>query len=172
MLKAASLRLLKSLQVWPGTKAWAECGLLAAAVLLAMMGIGFATGLYRLGPSNLANLPIVALGVFFVPALGEEAVFRGVLVPARTAHARPWKAIGLSTLAYVLWHPLEGLTFLPGAKLLFARPDFLMVTGLLGLACAVMRWRTGSLWPAVFLHGGLVVIWKTWLGGPALDSLS
>ncbi|NBO66362.1 MAG: CPBP family intramembrane metalloprotease [Acidobacteria bacterium] len=172
MVSAASQRLWKSLVVWPGTKAWTECGFLAAAVLLAMIGIGFSTGLYRLEPGNLANLPMLALGVFFVPALGEEAIFRGLLVPARTTDARPWKAIGWSTLAYVLWHPLEGLTFLPGAKLLFTRTDFLVVTGLLGLVCALMRWRTGSLWPAVFLHCGLVVIWKTWLGGPALDSLS
>ena len=48
---------------------------------------------------------------------------------------------------------------------MFLRPDFLASTAILGLACALMRWRTGSLWPAVALHGGFVVVWQTWLGG-------
>ncbi|MBO9711073.1 MAG: CPBP family intramembrane metalloprotease, partial [Caulobacter sp.] len=26
----------------------------------------------------------------------------------------------------------------------------------------------GSLWPAVLLHGGFVVVWQTWLGGVRL----
>ena len=172
MLKAASLRLWSSFLLWPRPKAWAECSLFAAAILLTMVGIGSATGLYQPGQGDLATLPMVALGVFFVPALGEEAIFRGALVPSMTVDPAPWTAIGMSTFIYVLWHPLEAFTFLPGARILFCRPDFLAVTALLGLGCALMRWRTGSIWPAVFLHWALVVIWKTWLGGPALDSLS
>jgi predicted Abi (CAAX) family protease len=51
---------------------------------------------------------------------------------------------------------------------MFLRPDFLACTAILGLGCALMRWRTGSLWPAVILHGGFVVVWQTWLGGVRL----
>jgi predicted Abi (CAAX) family protease len=35
----------------------------------------------------------------------------------------------------------------------------------LGLGCAVMKLKTGSVWPAVILHWVLVVVWQTWLGG-------
>jgi predicted Abi (CAAX) family protease len=105
--------------------------------------------------------------VLFVPALGEEIPFRGLLVPARDEAGRPWTAIALSTALYVAWHPLEALTFLPQATM-FLRPDFLACTAILGLGCALMRWRTGSLWPAVMLHGGFVVVWQTWLGGVRL----
>lgn len=172
MLKLASNRLWAALVTWPDRRAWAQCAWVSAVTLLAMVAIGAGTGLYRPGAGNLAVLPLTAVGVFFVPALGEEAIFRGLLVPSRGGDHSPWLAIGLSTVVYTAWHPLEGLTFLPGAGSLFTRPDFLGVTALLGLACAEMRWRTGSLWPAVLLHWALVVIWKTWLGGPSLDSLS
>ncbi len=102
--------------------------------------------------------------MLFVPALGEEIPFRGLLIPSRDETRNPWLAIAISTALYVAWHPLETLTFLPHATM-FLRPDFLACTAILGLGCAVMRWRTGSLWPAVLLHGGFVVVWQTWLGG-------
>jgi len=95
-------------------------------------------------------------------AIGEV-----LLVPARDEAARPWTSIALSTVLYVAWHPLEALTFLPKATM-FLRPDFLACTAILGLGCALMRWRTSSLWPAVLLHGGFVVVWQTWLGGVRL----
>lgn len=59
---------------------------------------------------------------------------------------------------------------LPSATL-FLHPAFLLNAGLIGLGCALMRWRTGSLWPAVLFHGVLVFVWKAWLGGPSLEQL-
>ena len=41
----------------------------------------------------------------------------------------------------------------------------LATTAIEGLGCALIRWRTGSLWPAVALHWLEVVVWQTWLGG-------
>ncbi len=155
-------RLLSSLTTLPSPRGWALCGLIAVVVGALMAVIGFTTGLYALTPTAPA-LPLRLLTVLFVPALGEEIPFRGLLVPGPEAK-RPWAAIALSTALYVAWHPLEALTFLPHATM-FLRPDFLACTAILGLGCALMRWRTGSLWPAVILHGGFVVVWQTWLGG-------
>lgn len=169
MIAAAFSRALNSFRVLPDRAGWLLTALVGLPTLLAMAAIGLTTGLYAPGAGDLAALPLTMLTVLFVPAIGEEAVFRGLMVPSRPAS--PTLPIALSTLLYVLWHPLEAFTFLPGARDLFARPDFLLVTGLLGLACAVTRWRTGSIWPAVLLHWAAVVIWKTWLGGPSLDSL-
>jgi predicted Abi (CAAX) family protease len=164
-------RLVSGLATLPDGRGWLWSLAVGLPTLLAMAAIGMATGLYQPAAGALSALPMTLLTVFFVPALGEEAVFRGLMVPSRTEGGRAWPAITLSTLLYVLWHPLEGFTFLPGARDLFSRPDFLGVTALLGLACALTRWRTGSIWPAVVLHWVLVVVWKTWLGGPALESL-
>lgn len=171
MLARLANRLRDSFVTLPDRGGWLFTAAIGFPTLAAMAAIGLTTGLYTLGAGDLAALPLTLLTVFFVPAIGEEVVFRGLMVPGRNEAARPIIAIALSTLLYVLWHPLEGFTFLPGARALFARPDFLMVTGLLGLACAVTRWRTGSIWPAVLLHWAAVVVWKTWLGGPALDDL-
>jgi uncharacterized protein len=167
----AARGLITSLSTLPTAAGWVWSAAVGAPALLAMAAIGLSTGLYQAGPADLSLLPMTLLTVFFVPALGEEAVFRGLLSPG-PGQTRPWSAIAVSTLLYVLWHPFEGFTVLPGARDLFSRPDFLLVTTLLGLACALTRWRTGSLWPAVILHWAAVVVWKTWLGGPALESLS
>jgi predicted Abi (CAAX) family protease len=154
--------LARALLTLPTARGWALCGLVAVATGALMAAIGFTTGLYALTPTA-PGLPFRLLTVLFVPALGEEIPFRGLLVPGPEAQ-RPGLAIAASTALYVAWHPLEALTFLPQATM-FLRPDFLACTTLLGLGCAVMRWRTGSLWPAVVLHGGFVVVWQTWLGG-------
>ncbi|WP_426009329.1 CPBP family glutamic-type intramembrane protease [Caulobacter sp. DWR2-3-1b2] len=156
---------LRSLTTLPTARGWALCGLIGLATAALMAAIGFTTGLYTLTPA-VPGLPLRLLTVLFVPALGEEIPFRGLLVPGPEAK-RPWPAITISTALYVAWHPLEALTFLPRATM-FLRADFLVCTAILGLACAVMRWRTGSLWPAVILHGGFVIVWQTWLGGVRL----
>ena len=158
-------RLTSCLTTLPSTRGWTLCGAIAATAAALMAAIGFTTGLYALTPTA-PGLPLRLLTVLFVPALGEEIPFRGLLVPGPEAR-RPWAAIARSTMLYVAWHPLEALTFMPHATM-FLRPDFLACTTILGLACAAMRWRTGSLWPAVLLHGGFVAVWQTWLGGVRL----
>jgi predicted Abi (CAAX) family protease len=156
---------IRALTTLPSPRGWALCGVVVLITGALMAAIGFTTGLYALTPTA-PGLPLRLLTVLFVPALGEEIPFRGLLVPGPEAR-RPWLAVSLSTTLYVAWHPLEALTFLPHATM-FLRPDFLACTAILGLGCAVMRWRTGSLWPAVLLHGGFVVVWQTWLGGVRL----
>lgn len=160
-------RLRRSLTTLPDARGWALCGLVGVVAGGLMAAIGFSTGLYALTPT-VPGLPLRLLTVLFVPALGEEIPFRGLLVPDREETQRaPWIAIAISTALYVAWHPLEALTFLPQGAM-FLRADFLACTAILGLACALMRWRTGSLWPAALLHGGFVVVWQTWLGGVRL----
>ena len=129
-----------------------------------MFAIGFTTGLYRLQSAE-PGLALRLLTVFFIPALGEELPFRGLLTPGPNESRRPWRAIAVSTTLYTLWHVVEALTFLPATAPVFLRPDFLVCCAVLGLGCAAMRLKTGSLWPAVILHWALVVVWQTWLGG-------
>ncbi|EGF93445.1 CAAX amino terminal protease family protein [Asticcacaulis biprosthecium C19] len=103
--------------------------------------------------------------VFVVPAFTEELVFRGVL-PAKGESARPVLWLGVGVAAFTGWHVIEALTFLPQARL-FLEPRFLACAAMLGTACAVMRYRTGSLWPGVLFHGLVVVIWQGLCGGPS-----
>ncbi|PVM91045.1 CPBP family intramembrane metalloprotease [Caulobacter endophyticus] len=156
-------RLATVLKTLPDAAGWRWCALVALACGALMSAIGFWTGLYRL-TDTAPGLPLRLLTVWLIPALGEEIPFRGVLLPGRDETRRPVLWIAVSTGLYVAWHPFETLTFLPHATT-FLRWDFLVCTAILGLACALMRLRTGSLWPAVLLHGGFVVAWQTWLGG-------
>ena len=103
--------------------------------------------------------------MLIAPAIGEEACFRGLLVPGRSETRRPWIALAVMTAIFVLWHVVEAKTFLPAAAAMFVRPDFLVCAAILGLGCGVIRWRTGSLWPGVGLHWLMVTVWQTWLGG-------
>ncbi len=130
---------------------------------------GFATGLLRWAPQpfQLGS----AAGVFVIPALGEELLFRGVWIPDRSEGGGAARPILWTTIAFSLWHVLE-TRWLPRAAPLFLRADFLAWTALLGLACAILRRRSGSLWPPVILHWAAVVAWETWLGGPSgIDAL-
>ncbi|KQV55758.1 MULTISPECIES: type II CAAX prenyl endopeptidase Rce1 family protein [unclassified Caulobacter] len=162
--KIYQARLLASLRTLPSARGWAFCGLVSAATLALMMLIGFTTGFYTLQPAE-PGLPLRLLVVFFVPALGEEIPFRGLLTPGPEETQRPKLEIAVSTALYTLWHVVEAVTFLKSAASVFLRPDFLLCCAVLGLGCAVMKRRTGSVWPAVILHWALVVIWQTWLGG-------
>ncbi|MEL6352449.1 MAG: CPBP family glutamic-type intramembrane protease [Cyanobacteria bacterium J06627_28] len=92
---------------------------------------------------------------FFIPALTEEIIFRGLFLPKGSA-----KWMILSTLAYVLWHPLEALTFLPESALYFLNLRFLLLVALLGIFCLHAYRRTGSLWASVLVHWLVVVAWK------------
>jgi predicted Abi (CAAX) family protease len=157
-------RLVTSLRTLPSARGWLLCLAVSAATLALMMVIGFVTGLYKLQPPE-PGLALRMLVVFFIPALGEEIPFRGLLTPGPEETQRPKLEIAVSTGLYTLWHVVEAVTFLKSAAKIFLRPDFLLCCAVLGLGCAMMKRQTGSIWPAVILHWALVVIWQTWLGG-------
>lgn len=159
------LRAVRSLGTPPSTAAWRDSALIGLAALLLIAGLAAASGLLRYEP----RFDPLLLTVFFIPALTEELIFRGPL-PGRGESARPivWYAAGV--LVFVLWHIVEALTFLPRATLFFT-PGFLLIAAVLGTACAALRYRTGSLWPAVVLHGVVVLLWQAQFGGPSAAEL-
>ncbi len=169
-LAAAALRFWRALASLPDAGGWRFSLGAGGLVLAAMAAVGFSGGLYRIAPASLVGLPLRLVSVFFVPALSEEAVFRGFLVPDRSETARPFAAIAVVTAIFTGWHVVETL-FLRHAAPIFLRVDFLACAAILGAGCAVIRWRTASLWPAVALHWLVVVVWQTWLGGPGMEAL-
>ena len=162
-------RLWRALTHWPDGTGWRFALLVGLVTLAPIAVIGWAGGLFQ-PRADTTGLPLRLVSAFFVPALGEEALFRGVLVPDRSETARPLPALAPSTAIFTAWHVAETLV-LKHAAPVFLRLDFLACAAILGAGCAVMRWRTGSLWPAVVLHWSAVVVWQTWLGGPSVASL-
>lgn len=162
-------RLISALSALPNGRGWAECARISLVAVGVIALVAFAAGMIHWRPV-FANWPVRLLTMMIVPAFAEELVFRGLLIPGRGESRYPahWFAAGIA--AFVLWHVVEATTFLPRAHLFLTAP-FLVCAAVLGLACAAMRYRTGSLWPAVLLHGMVVFAWQVLLGGPAIKDL-
>ncbi len=158
-------RLALALTTWPTPRGWALSAAIGATTLAVLGAIGFSTGLYALHPANTTNLAFRLAETFVAPAIGEELVFRGLLIPGRAESSKFIGALLVSTVIFIGWHIVEAETFLCAAAPMFLRADFLTIAGTLGIGCAIVRWLTGSLWPAVALHWIMVGIWQTWLGG-------
>lgn len=169
-MRAIVARVRLALVKWPSATAWLE--FLVAAVLLAIVSaaVDLSTGLLHLAPRDGVEIVRVAAIAFLAPALSEELVFRGALIPGRGEGASGFAWIIASTVLFTLWHVLE-TAFLPGGAAFFRRFDFLTLAALLGLLCGLLRWRSGSVWPAVVLHWIAAVAWIGWFGGPSLTEL-
>ncbi len=162
-------RVKRSLLTWPDANGWARCFLIGALSLLLIGTIAGFGGLLTWQP-QFADWPLRLISVICVPAFTEELVFRSLLIPGKGEMRRPMLWSVLAVLAFVAWHIFEALVLLPGATL-FLRPIFLLCAGILGAGCALMRYRTGSIWPAVILHGLLVWAWQVFFGGPDITQL-
>jgi predicted Abi (CAAX) family protease len=161
-------RVRRSLTTWPTARGWRLAAMVGAVALVVELAIGLWGGFLRPTPGDWSVLPMALALAVLVPSLGEEVVFRGLLTPGREEVGDPWRAVLPSTAVFVLWHVFEALTFMPQAAPVFLRADFLSTTAVLGLACGWLRWRTGSLWPAVLLHWLEVAGWQIWFGGGML----
>ena len=85
-----------------------------------------------------------------IPAISEEALFRGFLFAGLAGTVRKWAVIIGTALAFAAFH-----------YYVFKAP----VTALLGLVLGYMCWQSGSIWPAIVthaLHNGLTVSLTLW----------
>ncbi len=102
------------------------------------------------------------------PAILEELLFRVILLPQSSENLASqsvftWSLVSL--LLFVIYHPLNGITFFPAARETFFNPVFLCLATLLGLICTVAYLQSGSIWIPVIIHWLTVVIWLLYLGG-------
>ena len=156
--------LIAGLRCLPGRAGWGRAGLELAWALPSILIVAWAGGLvgWHGAPEASTAAPLAA-SLFLAPALGEELLFRGLVIPRRGPKAR-W--IAISTLLFVLWHPLQALTLGPPWADAFLDPWFLAAVALLGVALGRIYAATGSLWPCVLAHWLVVFGWKALLGGP------
>ncbi len=131
------------------------------------LAVGFVSGFLRWHVHTHRRLQIV-VQTFFAPALLEELVFRGVLLPHPQELAtlgNVWLWSGLSLCLFVVYHPINGLTFYKPGYFIFRQPVFLALAAWLGVVCTVLYRVTSSLWPSVGVHWFVVMIWIGYLGG-------
>lgn len=91
------------------------------------------------------RIAMMAIATFLAP-VGEEIMFRGVLLQAM-AHRSRAVILVVTSLGFALFH-LEGTTS-PGAGVLVFIQIFLV-----GLVLAYLTLRHGRLGPAIFVHSG------------------
>lgn len=144
---------LASLKRLPDTRAAIE-GVLLFIVVVAAGAWAVSSGVLKLNPLSRDHVFMVSVSTFLIPTLGEELVFRGWV-----RRGAPIAAVA-SLLAYILWHPLQTWFGLPFGRPEFTDPRFLGLIAWLGLACTLSRLRSGSLWPPIIIHWGVVVLWK------------
>lgn len=166
-----------------GAAAWKAIGLawlLPVAIGGCAYGVAWATGLASFQIPALASLGLagltppvrfaVLLGLSLTlvaflslfSAAGEEIGWRGYLLP-RLVEAEVPRPLLLSALVWAVWHLpliLSGQYVAGPSRALSAAGFVLTIVGI-GLVIGWMRLTTGSVWPAIALHG----VWNAVIQG-------
>nr|VFK60146.1 MAG: CAAX protease self-immunity [Candidatus Kentron sp. TUN]VFK63549.1 MAG: CAAX protease self-immunity [Candidatus Kentron sp. TUN]VFK69405.1 MAG: CAAX protease self-immunity [Candidatus Kentron sp. TUN] len=132
------------------------------------LGYGFFSGLFQPRLIRSPFAPILPFMLFIFPALLEEVVFRGMLIPLDTKYRGPKRILGftlLSTILFVIWHPLNALTINPGGREWFLDMDFLLIVAALGATCGYTYIHSRSIRVPIAIHWLTVMVWVFFLGG-------
>lgn len=162
-------RILGAIQL-PDRQDWWVTGLALLGYGAIALPVGFSQKFLKLRPWNAAPWQhgLLALRLFFTPALAEEFIFRVLLLPYPRAGItqQQWLLWAiLSLILFIAYHPLNAKTFYKAGRSTFLQPIFLALTGLLGIACTVAYFFTGSLLTIALIHWAIVLVWLTLLGG-------
>ncbi len=151
----------------PTARAWVATVIALSVFALVAVPFGFASGLFTFSlPDSWLRLAVFALVAVVVPCLGEELLFRALLLPHPSEHRTPRLSAVVSVILFVAWHPLNAALFFPQVWPLFTDWRFLTLAGLLGVCLVVVYTRGGSFWQCVAVHWAVVMAWNGCLGGP------
>ena len=129
--------------------------------------LGWRTGFLSWKPQPVTTVVRVTIASLFAPAILEELFFRVVLLPypSDVSFKSYLLRSALSLLLFIIYHPLNALTFFPQGKQVFFDRIFLILAASLGIVCTVTYWQTGSIWLPVLIHWVTVAVWLSYLGG-------
>ncbi len=163
-------RLSVAVSTLPDAQAWLQAvGLLLLFTVIALP-IGFRWGFLQFEVVRVSWLTLIGIIAtsLLTPAVTEELFFRVLLFPQTTEHISVsdlwvWGCISLAM--FIVYHPLNALSFFPRGLKTFFNVVFLILAALLGLTCSIAYIQSGSLWPPVVIHWLAVVVWLLLLGG-------
>ncbi|MBD2741200.1 CPBP family glutamic-type intramembrane protease [Coleofasciculus sp. FACHB-1120] len=162
-------RLIASTSTLPNAQAWLYSAALVLIYALISLPIGFNLGFLKLDIETSWEIIVgVIARCFFSPAISEELFFRILLLPHPTENATPatlWLWGGISLAMFIIYHPLNAVTFYPDGLQTFFNPVFLFLAALLGVICTLAYFQSGSLWLPVAIHWLIVVVWLLLFGG-------
>ncbi len=159
-----------ALMTAPGARAWGACAMVFVAFVVCAGGVGVMGGLLRASLPHLAARDALATAAMVLvhPALTEEIVFRGLLLPrdaGAISRRRWWLVAGVALALYVAAHPINALLLRPEVARVFTSPLYLTLVTLLGIACTAAYVVSRSIWPPVVLHWLTVLAWLWFFGG-------
>jgi hypothetical protein len=104
----------------------------------------------ELAKAGIAKLAVLAVVATVVAPVGEELLFRGLLLRSLRRRVSPVAAIGIQALVFALAHPLLSPTL----------GDFAVVPALflLGAVSGVVAEQTGDLSASILMHAGFNLI--------------
>lgn len=104
--------------------------------------------------SDIWLIAIVGIFVNLISATGEEIGWRGFEVPALLERLGLNKTLLISSLFWCCWHLpiLIWGDYMSGTSLLYQVPAFILCIFPVGVIAGVLVVRSGSVWPAAFLH--------------------
>lgn len=153
----------------PAVTDWLNAILLIFIYAVIALPVGFLLNFLQLDLQDSRKIVIKIITTSLVaPGILEELVFRVILLPQPSENltfqiVSIWSLISL--LLFVIYHPLNGITFFTAGRETFFNPVFLFLAALLGLICTVAYLQSGSIWISVVIHWLIVVIWLLCLGG-------
>ena len=163
-------RIVSGLLNFPDLTSWLFAFFLLFVVASICLPIGFKAGFLK---NTTQVFPItkkinIAATSFFFPSLAEETFFRVIMLPSISENLSInflliWAFISL--IAYVLFHPLNSITFYKKSLPIFTNPIFLLLTSILGIACTISYFQSASVWTGVFIHWIVVIVWLIFLDG-------
>ncbi len=158
-----------ALTTWPDGPTWRRCGWLALIYLSVAVPLGVLTGFLRWSYlSGLRRQVTAVIGLLIEPGFMEELIFRVWLLPHPTeaiSTGRRWLSAVAGLGAFLLAHPLNGMTLSKSAYPLFTDGAFLLQAGLLGTTCTLAYFISGSIWPPMLIHWLPVTGWIIFFGG-------
>jgi predicted Abi (CAAX) family protease len=157
----------------PKIKDWQRTALLLLVYTAVALPVGFYWGFLKFEPIAISYRSIIEIIAicFATPAIAEELFFRVLLLPHFTEKVSRSSQLvwaGVSLIAFIAYHPLNGMTFFPAGLETFKNPIFLLLAALLGIVCTLAYLPSGSLWASVVLHWLVVITWLLLLGGYSL----
>ncbi len=161
---SASLTTIPSITDW-----WWTLGLLLILMFISLLVGSKKQFLQReiFADSWVKIAPIIAI-TLLLTAIAEEGFFRVMLLPHLSENPTGVEELAwaiLSLTVFLVYHPLNALTFYPAGRPTFMNPIFLLLAGFLGIACTIIYLHSGSIWPPVVIHWLTLVVWIFFLGG-------
>jgi uncharacterized protein len=157
---------------FPGWRTWRTCALVYILFVVVALPVGVSLGLLRPHFMHVGAAEAMLFGVLFLqPALVEELLFRGLLLPREGSAWTRDRLLPVAAAAlalYVAAHPINAWVFRPQVFELFTSPAYLALTTLLGIACTAAYLISRSIWPGVIIHWLTVVLWIWLLDGRVL----